>query len=156
MKINYNYHTHTRRCGHAVGTDEEYVVNAIKAGIKILGFSDHAPYKEPNPSERMNYNQYGDYVASIEHLREKYKDQIKILLGLEIEYFPSQIEDLVSYRNKMDYLILGQHMSEIDGRNNYYIKKPYVETVLNKIIWNLGDNLNSYLYKINQINILTC
>ena len=71
MKINYNYHTHTRRCGHAVGTEEEYVVNAIKAGIKILGFSDHAPYKEPNPSERMNYNQYGDYVASIEHLREK-------------------------------------------------------------------------------------
>lgn len=42
----------------------------------------------------------------------------------------------------------------LSGLNNfnYYIKRPYAETVLNKIIWNLGDNLNSYLYKINQIN----
>ena len=39
-----NYHTHTYRCGHATGTDREYVENAIKVGLKTLGFSDHAPY----------------------------------------------------------------------------------------------------------------
>ena len=39
-----NYHTHTVRCTHAVGTEEEYVIAVIKAGLKILGFSDHAPY----------------------------------------------------------------------------------------------------------------
>ncbi len=39
----YNYHTHTSRCGHAGGSDEEYVQAAIKAGYQILGFSDHAP-----------------------------------------------------------------------------------------------------------------
>ena len=36
-----NYHTHTTRCYHASGKDEEYVKAAIKAGIKELGFSDH-------------------------------------------------------------------------------------------------------------------
>lgn len=43
-KITNNYHTHTSRCGHAVGEDEEYVINAIKSGIKVLGFSDHVPF----------------------------------------------------------------------------------------------------------------
>lgn len=39
-----NYHTHTTRCYHASGKDEEYVKAAIKAGIKELGFSDHTPW----------------------------------------------------------------------------------------------------------------
>ena len=48
--IKRNYHTHTKRCGHAIGEDEEYVINAIEAGLTDLGFSDHCPYidKEPN------------------------------------------------------------------------------------------------------------
>ena len=39
-----NYHTHTSRCGHAGGTDEEYVLAAIEAGWQVLGFSDHMPW----------------------------------------------------------------------------------------------------------------
>ena len=42
--ITANYHTHTKRCMHAVGEDREYVEAAIAAGIKILGFADHTPY----------------------------------------------------------------------------------------------------------------
>ena len=41
MEMIANYHTHTWRCHHADGTEREYVENAIAAGIKILGFSDH-------------------------------------------------------------------------------------------------------------------
>ena len=41
--MDYNYHTHTTRCHHAVNSDEEYIQAAIEAGIKYLGFSDHAP-----------------------------------------------------------------------------------------------------------------
>ena len=39
-----NYHTHTYRCNHATGTEEEYINNAIALGFKELGFSDHAPF----------------------------------------------------------------------------------------------------------------
>jgi tRNA U38,U39,U40 pseudouridine synthase TruA len=39
-----NYHTHTMRCKHAVGTDEEYVLEAIKHGYKVLAFTDHSPW----------------------------------------------------------------------------------------------------------------
>lgn len=40
-RLDYNIHSHTRRCGHAVGEDYEYIDAAIEAGIKQLGFSDH-------------------------------------------------------------------------------------------------------------------
>ena len=42
-----NYHTHTPRCGHAIGSEEEYVRCALEAGFQILGFSDHTPYPFP-------------------------------------------------------------------------------------------------------------
>ena len=38
-----NYHTHTARCGHAEGTEEEYILTALRCGFKVLGFSDHTP-----------------------------------------------------------------------------------------------------------------
>ena len=38
--IKCNYHTHTKRCNHAVGEDEEYVLSAIENGYKVLGFAD--------------------------------------------------------------------------------------------------------------------
>ena len=40
-----NYHTHTTRCLHATGSDEEFVLSAIKGGYQELGFSDHTPWK---------------------------------------------------------------------------------------------------------------
>ena len=33
-----NYHTHTARCGHAWGTDDEFIQAAIDAGYTTLGF----------------------------------------------------------------------------------------------------------------------
>ena len=40
-----NYHTHTYRCGHSGNyADEEFVLHAIDAGLKVLGFSDHTPW----------------------------------------------------------------------------------------------------------------
>ena len=94
--IKYNWHTHTSRCGHATGTDEEYVLAAIQAGIKKLGFSDHAPY--PNAyiqGIRMSYEQYDEYVSSIKQLKEKYKNEIEIYVGLEVEYYEEHIESLI-------------------------------------------------------------
>ena len=38
-----NYHTHTHRCNHAIGREEDYVKEALKAGLKILGCDAHSP-----------------------------------------------------------------------------------------------------------------
>ncbi len=118
--IRTNYHTHTRRCGHAEGFDEEYVEAAIQAGIKVLGFSDHAPYRFPQDRERMRQEAYPDYKRSILELKEKYKDKIEIHLGMEVECIPNEWEYLSRYREEMEYCILGQHFLELDSKKSSY------------------------------------
>jgi histidinol-phosphatase (PHP family) len=118
--IKTNWHTHTYRCGHAKGTDEEYVQAAIRAGVKTLGFSDHAAYTNPNPEERMDISQVEEYISSIRTLRDKYKDQINIYVGMECEYFKDEWDTLKEYRKKMDYIILGQHNLWLDGPDVYH------------------------------------
>ncbi|MBQ9116919.1 MAG: hypothetical protein IJY04_07835, partial [Clostridia bacterium] len=63
-----NYHTHTFRCGHASGTEREYIEKAIAEGLTVLGFSDHSPYWFPDgyySTHRMAPNEVEDYVNSV-------------------------------------------------------------------------------------------
>ncbi|MDY3845427.1 MAG: histidinol-phosphatase [Eubacteriales bacterium] len=114
MNMKKNYHTHTYRCKHASGTDEEYVLAAINAGLDVIGFSDHSPYPMPNGYVtwyRQSEKEAEDYMNSLLYLREKYRSKIKILIGYEAEYYPSYFESLLRlYRTyPLDYVILGQH-----------------------------------------------
>ena len=43
--MDYNLHTHTWRCSHATGAEEEYILRAIENGIVCMGFSDHIPFR---------------------------------------------------------------------------------------------------------------
>lgn len=121
-KIDYCYHTHTKRCGHAFGEDEEYVLAAIKYGIKRLGFSDHVFLKGySQPGIRGDYKDFQDYVSSILFLKEKYKDQIEIHLGFEAEYYPEMEGYYKELLNQgIEYFILGQHCELVDGRLKWY------------------------------------
>jgi histidinol-phosphatase (PHP family) len=125
MNMKANYHTHTWRCRHAVGSERQYVENAIKAGLEILGFADHAPYIFPDgyySTFRMRLEQLPDYVDTILSLREEYENQIEIPLGLEMEYYPRHLPELLPILRDypMDYLILGQHFvgNEYDAPYN--------------------------------------
>ena len=111
----FNYHTHTKRCGHANGEDEEYVEKAIQNGVKTLGFSDHAPYFYPDCDGHADYQMKTehilDYAESVRALAKKYKDDIRILCGFELEYYPDYHEEEKAFLSQVspDYLLLGQH-----------------------------------------------
>ena len=120
-KIEYCYHTHTTRCGHAVGEDEEYVKAAIAYGIKRLGFTDHVMLPGyTQPGIRGDYSLKDDYIKSIKQLREKYKDQIEILVGFECEYMDEMVDYYKELLKEVDYLILGQHCRIVDGQLTWY------------------------------------
>lgn len=111
-----NMHCHTIRCRHASGEDREYVEKAIEAGYDVLGFSDHTPYifekdYEPKFRIRMKMDEFEGYVNSVLKLRDEFKNDIDIYLGLETEYFPNYIDKTMEeiYQYPMDYMILGQH-----------------------------------------------
>lgn len=142
--MNYNYHSHTSRCGHATGTEEEYILRAIECGITHMGFSDHAPHIFPDGSQsyfRVPMEQAEDYFTSLRALREKYKGQIDLKIGLEMEYYPSQFPTMLATARALgsEYLILGQHYLREEDPDIPYVVKPtedpvlldeYVQTVL--------------------------
>lgn len=109
-----NLHTHTYHCGHATCTPEEYVKRAIENGVKVMGFSEHVPFKFPNGKELDSHLQMKDvplYFEEIKQLREKYKDQIEIHIGFEVEYLPKYFNQMYEQCIKMgaEYFLLGQH-----------------------------------------------
>lgn len=107
---NYNLHTHTYRCGHAVGDEYEIAFSAINNGFNILGFSEHIAYEDwDNDYDRMPFRLMDGYFESIEKLKEEYKDKIEIYTGLEIEYFPETEDYLKEIMKRCDYMILGEH-----------------------------------------------
>ena len=81
--MKYNLHTHTKRCNHAYGEDREYVENAIKSGMKVLGFSDHCPQFFPKKDYysffRMLPEQAYEYAENVRSLQKEYKSDIKKL-----------------------------------------------------------------------------
>lgn len=111
---NFNYHTHTFRCGHTdmSMSDEDYVKEHIKKGFTKMAFTDHAPQKEKIDKRlymRMEYEQIDEYLNSINTLKHKYKGEIEIKTGFEIEYLPNQLHNLDELKRRSEILILGQH-----------------------------------------------
>lgn len=111
---NFNFHTHTYRCGHADldFLEEEYVEEFIKMGFKKIAFTDHCPEKneiDKRPDIRMKYSQKEEYLNTIKALKEKYADKIEIESGFEVEYLPEEEETLKELKRESDKIILGQH-----------------------------------------------
>lgn len=148
MNIDYCFHTHTYRCGHARGADEHYVLEAIKAGVKVMGFSDHVflPHHS-QPGTRGDYGELEGYIKSVKILQERYKEKIKILLGFECEYFDEYVEYYKYLKEELgfDYLILGQHFFMNDGYL-FYIRNSIEEEDLERYYSEIEKGIKTGLF----------
>ena len=150
----HNYHTHTFRNHHAVGTEREYIEAAIAGGYQTLGFSEHAPYQFPDGIVsyfHMFPEDLEDYIQTLLALKEEYAGRIEILIGYEAEYYPRFFDDLLARITQypVDYLLLGQHYihNEIDG---VYVYEPtddpeILKVYVNQCIAGLDTGLYTYL-----------
>ena len=142
----YNFHSHTYRCGHAFGEDEEYLVNAIKEGFKYYGISDHVmfPFLD-QPGIRGNYeNDFESYLESVKSLKNKYKNDIDLHLGMEVEYSPflyDYYRDLL--KNELEYLIMGQHFHM--GQDMYFQSYDCFENAAEKYVEDILKGMESGL-----------
>lgn len=150
--MTYNYHTHTARCNHASGTEEEYILRAIEGGITHMGFSDHAPYIFPDGYEsyyRVPEAQVQDYFSVLNALRDKYKHQLDLKIGFEMEYYPSFFEDMyakaISYG--CEYLVLGQHFSGDERPDGFYVANPTQDaSLLREYVSNVLEAMNTGVF----------
>jgi len=148
-----NYHTHTYRCKHAEGNDEEYVKAAIKIGLKEIGFTDHSPWPLHSIEKgiiRMDMDLLPAYVDSIRLLQKKYEGQIKIYLGLEAEYFEDRIEWLKELVNKyqFDYLIFGNHFYQYETFERYFGHYENRGSILEDYLKTSIKGMRTKLYRI--------
>lgn len=109
-----NYHTHTSRCGHAKGTEEEYVAAAIEGGMEILGISEHCTHlMHPDSTSKpcLRREDLPQYAQAVRAAAKRHAGQIEVHLGIEAEYFPATFGELRSILRDqgVEYLLLGQH-----------------------------------------------
>lgn len=148
-----NYHTHTWRCRHAAGTDEDYVCMAIDEGFKKLGFSDHTCWNyryAPFQQVRMELKDFSGYKRSIEELQKRFEGQIELLIGLEAEYFPDHMDWLLDFavEQDLDYLIFGNHFLGDDDLNSIWsgeISKTQLSAYVDRCIEGMELGIFSYL-----------
>ena len=149
--MKYNLHTHTKRCNHARGEDREFVENAIKANIRVLGFSDHCPQFFPGTDYysyfRMLPEQAFEYAESIRALQREYSADIQILLGFETEYYPAAFDALRAFVKplKLDYMIMGQHFigNEFDEGSYYAAESGKKEDYLRRYVRQVKEGLST-------------
>jgi histidinol-phosphatase (PHP family) len=113
-----DYHVHTPYCGHARGKVIEYVHAAVSLGLQEIGFADHLGRYYLTANQRRRYWDWGmeertagRYVAELLELRELFKRQIRIRIGLEVDYVEGAeylLEPIVS-TYPLDFLICSVH-----------------------------------------------
>jgi len=119
-----DYHTHNRRCGHALGEIEDYVKFAIEKDLTEIGITDHFPlgaiiddpqFNDIIKRASMEINEFPNYVQEIKRLKEKYKNKIRILISTELNFatpgraLTSQKRILEPYMDQFDYLLGAIH-----------------------------------------------
>lgn len=104
-------------CRHATGTIEDYVKEAINLNFDAIGFTDHAPWEMLiDRSVRMQMDDYPIYLKELDDAINKYGHKIKIYKAVEIEYFNNKTSHYEHLLKTLDYMTLGQHYIEKEGR----------------------------------------
>lgn len=104
--IQANFHTHTTFCD-GLSPAEDTVRAALLKNFRRLGFSGHSHVPAPDMIG-MTQTATAQYVQEILRLKEKYRGQIDIFLGLELD----------SYGQKLfepEYIIGSVHYVKKDG-----------------------------------------
>ncbi len=130
---------HTTFCD-GKSTPEEMVKSAIEKGLSVVGISGHAPL--PLDIEDTSSVKEWDvpaYRAEVAALKEKYKDKITVLCGIEQDYFSHLPTD------GYDYVIGSVH--EVLKNGTYYAVdakpeklKACIETEYNGDIYALCED----------------
>lgn len=119
-------HIHTPFCPHGSrDTLEEYITKAINNNFSEITFTEHAPlpkgFIDPTPEQDsgMSLAQLTPYFEQLQKLKAKYKEQIIINIGLEVDYivgFEQQTRDFLnSVGHLLDDAILSVHFLQHDN-----------------------------------------
>ena len=112
--IKQNYHTHTFYCD-GKNSPEEMVLKAIESDFTILGFSGHG-HTGIDGSYCMSVENTKNYIEDITALKEKYKNKIVILCGIEQDIVSDDDISMFDYSiGSSHYILRGDDFYPVDG-----------------------------------------
>ncbi len=113
MRQTFDLHTHTA-FSDGKNTPDEMVRKAIKRGFSCFGISDHSetPFDPPGGMPEGAAPVYRDAVNA---LKEKYRGQLDLKLGLEQDYFSPDCDYQYDYViGSVHYLLYRGHYIPVD------------------------------------------
>lgn len=108
--VTADLHIHTNYCDGKSGI-EEIILSAIEKGLKVVGISSHG-FTEFDTSYCISAHKIDHYLKEIATLKDKYKDKIEVLAGIELDLMSSTPTD------RYDYVIGSMHY--IKWGDKYY------------------------------------
>lgn len=149
-------------------TPEEIIEYAINKGIETIGFSDHS-YTFFDESYCASKENIEKYIIEVLRLKEKYKNKIEILLGIEQDYFSKEPTDRFEYViGSVHYIKVAQEYIAVDynmenfaksvekyfGGDYYKFVAEYFNTVANVVEKTNADIIGHFdlVAKYNENN----
>lgn len=127
-------HVHTEFCHHAVGAMEEYVIEAVKLGLKKIIFLEHleAGIKYPETTW-LSEEDFEHYFEQGRQLQEKFHGRIEVGLGVEVGYNPARVEEILLFlrRHQWNQVGISYHYMEVGGEHYNVVsrKQRNIETL---------------------------
>lgn len=153
--LTFDYHSHHRRCGHAVGEMDHYAQAAVDAGLTHFGVSDHGPAywrdgDHAQPGTQMAVSEFGAYVADARRVRRAFADRLDVAVGVEADWIDGREDDLRALLDsqELDYVLGSVHYSL--GRSIFLKdwERVDVEAVFRDYYRQVADAARSGLFDI--------
>ncbi len=91
----HDYHTHSDFSGDCPHSIEKMIEGAIERNCKSIAFTDHIDYDYGNAKyDDLFIFKPEEYIPKLQEVKEKYKDRIRILSGVEMGMQPHLVESI--------------------------------------------------------------
>lgn len=173
-------HNHTEFCPHGSGEAcEQFIQQAIAAGFKTYSITEHFPVPEALTAKPLGSRHaqvtaamapadLPVYLDQMTQLKAKYRDQIRILVGFEVDFLAPYAEwtarQLAIYADQIDDAILSVHFlptsegfravddSVLDFRTGVLraygsplaVANAYLQQVLAAVTWQAANKPHRY------------
>ncbi len=135
-----DYHMHTPRCHHAIGSVAEYAEAALLVGLKEIGISDHSPMPgDYDRAWRMDRSELDGYLHEVREVRNAFFGKLDIRTGLEADFHPgteAYVQEMIAAHD-WDYVIGSVHYIGDWGFDN-------PDELQQWDVWNIEDAYCAY------------
>lgn len=118
MRANHDIHTHTtlsKCCETYEATAKNYIENAAKMGLKVLGFSDHMWDSNIPGQSRWYRSQNQDHILMIKNVIPEDTKGVNVLVGCEAEFAQGTLAITPETAAKLDYVLVPHSHTHMKG-----------------------------------------